>query len=373
MLDNYSELNDSKTGSVTNKIKRVWKRVKWEPKDVMELRIRISTNISLLNAFNGRLTRDNVAILVHHQQDKERKDILEWITKIDYAPQQNDFIARRQEGTGLWLLNSEQFQTWLGAEQQTLFCPGIPGAGKTIITSIVVEELHTRFRGDTSIGIAYLYCNFRRRDEQQIADMLCSLVRRLAATQASIPESVKTLHDLHRPLESRPPIDVVSRTLRSVVATYSKVFIIIDALDECDNSQGGRIALLSELLGLQETYMVNLFTTSRFIPEIAERLQGSISLEIRASDHDVMRYLDSQIFRLPSFIQHNASLQENVKSEILEAVDGMYVYFEKSTGPSTDCGKVFASPASSGFFGWEKVSKSIESGTEKATFWIRCI
>ena len=61
----------------------------------------------------------------------EHRMILDWLTPIDYAPQQSDFISRRQAGTGEWLLGSEQFKTWVETEKQTLFCPGIPGAGKT--------------------------------------------------------------------------------------------------------------------------------------------------------------------------------------------------------------------------------------------------
>jgi hypothetical protein len=93
-------------------------------------------------------------------KDKDMK-VLDWLTLVDYGPQQTDYIRRRQPGTGQWLLDSPEFQTWLNTENQTLFCPGIPGAGKTILTSIVVEELTTRFSNDPTIGIAYIYCNFR--------------------------------------------------------------------------------------------------------------------------------------------------------------------------------------------------------------------
>ena len=69
-LDKYSELK-SNPESVGKKVKRVWKRLKWEPEDIRELRSRISSNITLLNAFNGRLTRDSVVKLVRHQDDQD--------------------------------------------------------------------------------------------------------------------------------------------------------------------------------------------------------------------------------------------------------------------------------------------------------------
>jgi DNA replication protein DnaC len=128
------------------------------------------------------------------QVSRENQAILDWLTPIDYTSQQNDFISRRQAGTGQWLLDSPEYQEWLQTGKQSLFCPGIPGAGKTILTSIIVENL---VHHNPNIGIAYLYCNFRRHDEQKAEDLLASLLKQLAQTRPHLPESVKSLYDAH--------------------------------------------------------------------------------------------------------------------------------------------------------------------------------
>ena len=117
--------------------------------------------------------------------------ILGWSAPFDYAAQQHDFISRRQAGTGQWLLDSTEFKRWLETDNQTLFCPGIPGAGKTIITSIVVDKLTTQICADPKIGIAYIYCNYRRQDEQKIDDLLASLLKQLVERLPSLPDTVK--------------------------------------------------------------------------------------------------------------------------------------------------------------------------------------
>ena len=61
--------------------------------------------------------------LVRHQEHQGRQTVLDWITLIDYAPPLDDFIARRQAGTGQWLLDSTEYQTWVETNKQTLFCP----------------------------------------------------------------------------------------------------------------------------------------------------------------------------------------------------------------------------------------------------------
>jgi 5-bromo-4-chloroindolyl phosphate hydrolysis protein len=40
-----------------DKSRRVWKRLNWEPKEIQDLRLRITLNVGLLNAFNGSVTR----------------------------------------------------------------------------------------------------------------------------------------------------------------------------------------------------------------------------------------------------------------------------------------------------------------------------
>ncbi|KAI5865298.1 hypothetical protein GGS23DRAFT_594839 [Durotheca rogersii] len=255
----------------------------------------------------------------------EQKNILDWLTPVDFAPQQLDFINRRQAGTGQWLLDSAQFKAWVEADKQTLFCPGIPGAGKTILTSIVVDELTTRLNNDESIGLAYVYCNFRRQDEQGAGDLLASLLKQLAQDRPSLPDSVRSLYERHKGKRTRPSYDEISRALRSVAALYSRVFVTVDALDECQAIGGCRAKLLSEIFDLQAKSGVNVFATSRFIPEITEKFEGSLSLEIRASEHDVRRYVDGHISHLPSFVRRSPDLQEEIKSEIIKAVDGMFL------------------------------------------------
>jgi hypothetical protein len=259
----------------------------------------------------------------NQEQQHERQTILQWLTPVDYAAQQSDFIGRRQEGTGQWLLDSAQFKAWLETDKQTLFCPGIPGAGKTILTSIVVDELTTRFSDDLAIGIAYIYCNFRRQDEQKIDDLLAILLKQLAKGQPSLAGTIKDLYNRHKTEQRRPSLDEISRSLQAVTILYSRVFIIVDALDECQTYNGCRTRFLSEIFGLQTKTGANLFMTSRFIPEIIEKFNKGMQLEIRASNEDVRRYLDGHMSQLPIFLLNKPKLQEEITTEIVKAVEGM--------------------------------------------------
>jgi hypothetical protein len=128
---------------------------------------------------------------------------------------------------------------------------------------------------------------------------------------------------------TRPSLDEISGVLQSVAATYSRVFIIVDALDECPISDGSRQKFLSCLFNLQAKCGANLFTTSRHIASIEKEFEGNVKLEIRASEEDVRRYLDGCMFRLPGFVVRNLELQEEIKTNIVQAIEGMQVIYFK--------------------------------------------
>jgi hypothetical protein len=206
-----------------------------------------------------------------------------------------------------------------------LFCPGIPGAGKTILTSIVVEHLHNRFQNDQKVGIAYLYCNYKLQNQQKAEYLLSSLLKQLAS-QHSLPEAVKSLYDKHERQGTRPASMEISRALRSVSAQYSPVFIIVDALDECQGD--ARKMFLSEIFALQAECGVNIFATSRPIPEIVNEFRSCESVEIRASSEDIGRYLESRMGQL-RITASNPTLQSEIRDRIVNAADGLYVYSYK--------------------------------------------
>ncbi|KAL6697324.1 hypothetical protein J3F84DRAFT_394022 [Trichoderma pleuroticola] len=278
-----------------------------------------STSCRILNVELGSI-QTAVGEVATRQYAQDHQAFLNWLTPVDYTLQQKDFFSKRQPGTGQLVDNS----------QQTLFCPGIPGAGKTILTSMVVNHLFERFNNDTTVGLAYLYCNFRRHDEQKLHDLLLSLVKQLALGQNSLPQDAKEMFDKYKTKNQRPSLDDTKKLLGCMADSYLRVFILVDALDECQGSDGCRANLVADMFFLQNKSRVNIFATSRLIPEIMEKFEACKRMEIRASEDDVRRYLHGQLDggnmeHLPSLIKQKPGLKDEIIKGIADAVDGMFL------------------------------------------------
>ncbi|KAK5988600.1 Receptor-interacting serine/threonine-protein kinase 4 [Cladobotryum mycophilum] len=264
--------------------------------------------------------------IFRHQHNKWEKGVLNWLTTFDHGLQQSDYFSKRQLGSGQWFLDSKEYKTWKSTKNQTLFCPGIPGAGKTILTSIAINDLASGANAKPDdIGLAYVYCNFHKGAEQKAIDLLSSLFKQLCQARSSLPDVLNKLYQDHTKDSTRPSKENIVTSLQSVAKLYSRVFIIVDALDECQTADRQRKIFLSNIFNIQARCGVNLLATSRFIPDIVDLFTGCVFLEIRADRSDVDNYLESHLESLPSLVQQDLALREEIKTEILEAVNGMFL------------------------------------------------
>lgn len=265
--------------------------------------------------------RDAQSQQMDTQKLQQHHTIMQWLSPTDFPAQQHDIISRRQEGTGQWLLDSREFKGWLQGSDETLFCPGIPGAGKTMMAATAIAHLGRTAKAD--VGLAYLFCNYKSQDAQSEHGLLSALLKQLVQSRLDIAAPVTGLYDQHSRQKSRPSSDEIFTTLSIICSKYAGVYLVVDALDECSNQDSTRSRLIKRLRDLQAKKNVRLLFTSRPIPEIVEEFRSNPMLEIRANEEDVRRYIEGQIPRLPKCIKDDNELKLAVQNKIGEAVDGM--------------------------------------------------
>ncbi|KAJ4248105.1 hypothetical protein NW762_012875 [Fusarium torreyae] len=272
---------------------------------------------------------ENIERDIKEIQDYSQKlgeiEILNWLVPSDYGLQQSEIFQKRQPGTGQWILDSEAYQTWTSTQGGTLFCSGIPGAGKTIITSIVVNDLMQKQLEDPHTGLAYLYCDYQRKSEQTLEHFVASLLKQLAAGLPLFPDALRQLRLEYKNKSNRPSLHECQRTLQTIAKDFKRIFIVIDALDECLNDNYCLPRLLSDIFDLQRSCGVNIFATSRPLTHIVNKFQNVQFLEIRAREDDIRAYLTNRMPEFADFVQKSPHLQELIKDGICRAVSGMFL------------------------------------------------
>jgi hypothetical protein len=188
----------------------------------------------------------------------------------------------------------------------------------------VVNHLREQFKSEADVGIACIYCNYKEKDVQIPINLIASLWSQLVQQQDSLSNNVQDLYKDHRRRGTRPALSEVSRILRSEAGRYSKIFVIVDALDECPEAGRSRAILLTELRALQPT--VNLMATSRFLDNIAREFEGAIQLEISASIKDVQEYVRGRFCEslLSRKISKDAALREDIMKTVVGNAKKMY-------------------------------------------------
>ena len=254
------------------------------------------------------------------QDEKEFFSILEWLSPLEFPAQQSDYIQRWQEGTGEWLMEIKEFNEWLARPGATLVCTGIPGAGKTILASVVIDHLWNKFLNEDT-GVAYIFCNYKAQLEQTPVNLIASLLKQLSQGKGAVPEELKSFYQRCIKKGTKATLEEMVQMLHAELSRFSQVFVVIDALDECSDLK----ILLDHIHVIQALPIVNLMVTSRHVPSITDRFSNAIHLEIRAYRLDIERYVASQIPRLATCVKGNQNLQDLVRNEIVEATDGMYV------------------------------------------------
>jgi hypothetical protein len=193
----------------------------------------------------------------------------------------------------------------------------------------VIDHLWKHFQADNDIGVAHLYCSYKRQQEQTCANVLADFLAQLVRQQIVLPKLVKDLYQRHMAKKSRPQLEEVSEALQLVAGNYNRVFFVVDALDESETTDGTRQRLLSEMFGLQSLARTStsFLITSRFVPEDIRKCHHHIEIEIRARNEDIEKYITGQFPRLSSCVSKRPDLQNTIKVAIVEAVDGMSVKY----------------------------------------------
>ena len=196
--------------------------------------------------------------------------------------------------------------------------------------AIAVDHLQKSFKGK-DVAVACIFCNYKEQSTQSLEELVASVLKQVIQNLPLASESIKTFCEEFRDKHRRPKLPNLIDVLRLEIRRYSKVFFVIDALDECPEDYRGR--LIAELESISST--VNLMVTSRPLDLIKQEFQGACDLDINAMDGDVRKYIGSRLgirrgqtkneILLARLAQDNCGLRDSIVDKVVTNTKGMSV------------------------------------------------
>jgi hypothetical protein len=253
--------------------------------------------------------------------------VLDWIKLSDPSSNHNAARKKHQPTTGEWFLQSKQFVAWLEGRIPSIWVHGIPGAGKTILCSTVIDHVAEFCKPDSRQRHAYFYFDFNDANKRTVTGMLRSILQQLSAVNLC-PE-LDRLYQQCGEGNHEPRLEALVETLILLLSSSDRTFLVLDALDECSE----RDELLDVIARILTESQVGVLATSRNERNIAESLQGAVA-NVTCLGHDD-GVADDISLHVHRCLQEDKRLKgwpptikQEIKEALIDGAHGMYISLE---------------------------------------------
>ncbi|KAF2624557.1 HET-domain-containing protein [Macroventuria anomochaeta] len=278
------------------------------------------------------LDRLRKEVMRNNEGLSQEERVCSWLSAPDPSTNYHKAHKQRQVETGLWLLDGSKFTEWKERAASRLWLYGIPGCGKTILSSTIIEHLLQHCHENASMVTAYFYFDFNDRSKQDPELMLRSLLCQLLQCSSKIPKGVDALFSSCENGQQRPSLQALLEVTPQVMQQFTHAYIVLDALDECTQRQ--------ELMDVLETVAgwqlnnVHLLMTSRKERDIESSLESyvkeedTICLQRDVVDKDIQRYVQQRLSDDKTLAKWNkdAAMMQEIEAAMMHGAHGMYVW-----------------------------------------------
>ena len=261
------------------------------------------------------------------QSEIERKGLekmKQWLQSSDPGPNHRAAQEAHEPLTGNWLLGSADYCAWRAGSGALLWLNGISGCGKTVLSATVIEDVSRFCSINPDTCYAYYYFDFNDTAKRKAYSMVSSLLGMLGYSTESQPQCIRDLHDKHLSGQQEPSFDDIVSALVSVLQGRRKIYILLDALDECSEQD----RLLKCICTIESTCKnVNIFVSSRreynITEALVDRVKYDIDMKIAAVDADIELFVRNFLSTDRALSKWPSDIRAEIKDELCGRSGGM--------------------------------------------------
>lgn len=275
---------------------------------------------SQLRDVNARIS--SVKDSIHHDK------ISAWLSAPDPSTNLSRARNQHQTGTGQWFLQSETYSTWKSERNSFLWLNGIPGCGKTILSSSVVEDM--KQTADKTHDVLYFYFDFNDVEKQSLGKCVRSLIHQLHIKREDVRRQLEALHLSRHDTGSLPDDEPLYRLLENIFKKDGEYWIILDALDECrtrnDQSAPKLLPWINCLRGMNLN--IHIMVTSRSEQDITSsvekwaRSQDIICIQSNLVASDIVLYIKEKTKQMHRW-QERPDVRDHIETVLSQKANGM--------------------------------------------------
>lgn len=259
-------------------------------------------------------------------------EIRRWLSAPDPSTNYQKALRQHLQNTGLWFLQSKQYTDWKTDAASFLWLYGIPGCGKTILSSAVIQDILQECCNDPTKVVGYYYFTFNDSQKQTAELMVKSLITQLSQHCIQSPTALLNLFSTHLNGQRQPSSDELLQVLRQLIQDFSASFIVLDALDECTEREELLLPILEEIARWRLENL-HVIVTSRYEADILSSLgclipdNSRVPLESKEVDPDITSYVRHRLSadRNLRRWQKQPEVHREIEAVLTEKAHGMYV------------------------------------------------
>ena len=260
-----------------------------------------------------------------YKQEKLTENIASWLGLVGPDAAHLKACNAHQKGTGNWFLHGD-FKFWKDGRPNTVLgLSGKSGAGKTVMMSSAIEELSKDVARDESIGLAYFYCAFNDVASQAPVNILGSLLASLSSKKPDILLDFEAIFRQSKQSSFRdgPKLEDIEEILKRSFHEFSKVYVLVDALNETKNCHAV-INSLARLCGKPtDNIYIMLTSIDKAIDEDLKNFPAVI--RIRMGNREIMRDIEAFVEASLQNVSNLRLLKPSIRAEIRTTlIDGSH-------------------------------------------------
>lgn len=222
----------------------------------------------------------------------------------------------RKQGNATWMFDLLEYRDWAdSARSGALILKGKLGSGKSVLLANVVDDMVLR---RPTAPVIYFFCCEDNPKSLNSRTILGSIARQLLET---LPTEEKS--QITRKVQGNLDEDGILNLLSSTFAARDMVFLVLDALDECNTQE--RNSLLRAIEQLQQCIRLAVCLSeplgAEFTTEKNTKLKGSRwSISLPEKRPDIRQYIEDRL--LAKLEDGSLSVGDpNIILEIRDALD----------------------------------------------------